>query len=53
VRPSLHEPCAGGATLHGMATPKAALLFCWSMIFPENRCPARIKSGPGFFGIML
>ena len=23
------------------------------MIFPENRCPSRIKSGTGFFGIML
>jgi len=23
------------------------------MIFSENRCPARIKSGPSFFGIML
>ena len=23
------------------------------MIFSENRCPARIKSGAGFFGIML
>ena len=25
----------------------------WSMIFPENRYPPRIKSGAGFFGIML
>ena len=25
----------------------------WSMIFSENRCPPRIKSGAGFFGIML
>jgi len=23
------------------------------MIFSENRCPPRIKSGAGFFGIML
>jgi len=30
-----------------------ALGYCWSMIFSENRYPARIKSGPGFFGIML
>jgi len=30
-----------------------ALSYGWSMIFSENRCPARIKSGPGFFGIML
>jgi len=28
------------------------LLFCVRMIFPENRYPARIKSGAGFFGIM-
>jgi hypothetical protein len=28
-------------------------LACWSMIFFENRCPARIKSGPGFSAIML
>src|SRR5499426_2277481 len=27
--------------------------YAWSMIFSENRYPARIKSGPGFFGIML
>jgi len=26
---------------------------CWSMIFSENRYPPRIKSGAGFFGIML
>jgi hypothetical protein len=25
----------------------------WSMIFSENRCPSRIKSGTGIFGIML
>jgi len=25
----------------------------WSMIFSENRSPPRIKSGAGFFGIML
>ena len=30
-----------------------ALLNCWSMIFSENRYPPRIKSGAGFFGIML
>src|SRR5262249_46515904 len=29
-----------------------ALLFGWRMIFSENRCPPRIKSGAGFFGIM-
>src|ERR1700730_16678861 len=27
--------------------------LCWSMIFSENRFPPRIKSGAGFFGIML
>jgi hypothetical protein len=27
--------------------------FGWSMIFSEDRCPSRIKSGTGFFGIML
>jgi hypothetical protein len=26
---------------------------CWSVIFSENRYPPRIKSGAGFFGIML
>src|SRR5882757_1360968 len=26
---------------------------CRSMIFSEKRCPPRIKSGAGFFGIML
>src|SRR3981189_3486221 len=30
-----------------------ALAYSWSMIFSENRCPPRIKSGAGFFGIML
>jgi hypothetical protein len=30
-----------------------ALACCWSMIFSENRYPPRIKSGAGFFGIML
>jgi hypothetical protein len=25
----------------------------WSMIFSETRRPSRIKSGTGFFGIML
>ena len=29
------------------------LNYSWSMIFSENRCPPRIKSGAGFFGIML
>ena len=29
------------------------MLFAWSMILSENRCPPRIKSGAGFFGIML
>jgi hypothetical protein len=28
-------------------------MFRWSMIFSENRYPPRIKSGAGFFGIML
>ena len=27
--------------------------YSWSMIFCENRFPPRIKSGAGFFGIML
>jgi hypothetical protein len=26
---------------------------CLSMVFSENRCTPRIKSGAGFFGIML
>src|SRR5262249_26837341 len=30
-----------------------ALAFWWSMILSENRYPPRIKSGAGFFGIML
>jgi hypothetical protein len=30
-----------------------ALAYCRSMIFSENRWPPRIKSGAGFFGIML
>jgi hypothetical protein len=30
-----------------------ALSYAWSMIFSENRYPARIKSGLGFFEIML
>jgi hypothetical protein len=30
-----------------------ALAYWWSMIFSENRHPPRIKSGAGFFGIML
>jgi hypothetical protein len=29
------------------------LAYWWSMIFSENRYPPRIKSGAGFFGIML
>jgi hypothetical protein len=29
------------------------LAYCWSMILSENRYPPRIKSGAGFFGIML
>src|SRR5262245_54273155 len=29
------------------------VLDCWSMIFSENQYPPRIKSGAGFFGIML
>jgi hypothetical protein len=28
-------------------------VYCWSMIFSENRFPPPIKSGAGFFGIML
>ena len=28
-------------------------LLHWGMIFSENRLPPRIKSGAGFFGIML
>src|SRR5437773_4041881 len=30
-----------------------SLTFCLSMIFSENRYPPRIRSGAGFFGIML
>src|SRR5262249_35517689 len=30
-----------------------ALAFWWSMIFSENRYPPRIKSGAGFFEIIL
>ena len=30
-----------------------ALAYSWSMIFPENRYPPRIKSGADIFGIML
>jgi hypothetical protein len=30
-----------------------ALDLWWSMIFSENRYPPRIKSGAGFFRIML
>jgi hypothetical protein len=30
-----------------------ALDFWWSMIFSKNRYPRRIKSGAGFFRIML
>jgi len=29
------------------------VLLSLSMIFAENRCTPRIKSGAGFFGIML
>jgi len=29
------------------------VITLWSMIFSENRYPPRIKSGAGFFGIML
>jgi hypothetical protein len=29
------------------------LVYWWSMTFSENRYPPRIKSGAGFFGIML
>jgi len=32
---------------------RSALAFWWSIIFSENRYPARIKSEPGFFEIML
>ena len=31
----------------------AAIASCWSMSFSENRYPPRIKSGAGFFRIML
>jgi hypothetical protein len=34
-------------------TEGAFAVFCWSMIFSENRNPPRIKYGAGFFGIML
>jgi hypothetical protein len=45
-----------GATLiHGCLPSKCETvwMFRWSMIFSENRVPPRIKSGAGFFGIML
>src|SRR5262245_32219057 len=32
---------------------ETALEPMWSMIFSENRYPPRIKSGAGFFGVML
>jgi hypothetical protein len=32
---------------------RARFAFSWSMIFPENRSPPRIKSEAGFFGVML
>src|SRR5438132_3270278 len=39
---------------NGMATiPVPVATISWSMIFSENRYPPRIKSGAGFFGIML
>jgi hypothetical protein len=41
-----------GGSEDGM-TGWRALLLCLSMIFSENRFPPRIKSGAGFFGIML
>jgi hypothetical protein len=37
-------------TLARLRRPRA---YCRSMIFFENRYPHRIKSGAGFFGIML
>jgi hypothetical protein len=36
-----------------LSLPGCAPAYCWSMIFSENRYPPRIKSGAGFFGIML
>jgi hypothetical protein len=33
--------------------PLFGIMLCRSMIFPENRYPPRIKSGAGFFGIIL
>ena len=38
--------------VEGVAIVQGAV-FCLSMIFSENRFPPRIKSGAGFFGIML
>jgi hypothetical protein len=38
---------------YGDVQPNPPLAYCRSMIFSENRCPPRIKSGAGFFGIML
>src|SRR5262249_17893951 len=32
---------------------RVKLVFWWSMTFSENRRPPRIKSGAGFFRIML
>jgi hypothetical protein len=38
---------------YSKSNQRASLTFCRSMIFSENRFPPRIKSGAGFFGIML
>src|SRR5262249_2252714 len=43
----------GGAPLPGQPHHRMRLSPTLSMIFPENRFPPRIKSGAGFFGIML
>src|SRR5262245_11582938 len=42
-------------TLETRAIPEGngAPTQAWRMIFPANRYPARIRSGPGFFAIML
>jgi hypothetical protein len=42
-----------GLGIAAFAMQPAARHYWWSMIFSENRYPPRIKSGAGFFGIML
>jgi hypothetical protein len=43
----------GGEIVFARDRFNPALAFCLNMIFSENRFPPRIKSGAGFFRIML